>query len=157
MATKEKPENIAVSNRKARYNFTILESFEAGIELKGAEVKSLREHKASLSDSFARIDKGELYLYNMHINPYKFATHEVMEPLRRRKLLAHKSQIAKLLVHIGQKGGTLVPLSVYFKKGFAKVELGLAKGKRQYDKRDAIKDRQQKREVGRDFRGKTSV
>ena len=149
--------NIVATNRRARHDFTILESFEVGIELKGTEVKSLRNHKASLSDSFARVDGRELYLCNMHISPYEFGSYTNVDPKRKRKLLAHKNQIIKLIVHVSQKGMTLVPLKVYFKHGIAKVELALAKGKRQYDKREAIKTREAKREVERHFRGKTSL
>ena len=150
-------ENIAATNRKARHDFTILESFEVGIELKGTEVKSLRSHNASLSDSFARINNGELFLYNMHISPYEFGSYTNVDSKRRRKLLAHKKQILKLDSYTSQKGATLIPLKVYFKSGLAKVELALAKGKRQYDKRQAIKKREARREVDRHFRGKTNL
>ena len=149
--------NIAATNRKARHEYTILESFEVGIELKGTEVKSLRNHKASLSDSFARVDGGELFLYNMHISPYEFGSYTNVEPTRKRKLLAHKKEIVKLTGYTSQKGLTLVPLKVYFKHGLAKVEIALAKGKRQYDKREAIKKREVKREIERQFRGKAKL
>ena len=149
--------DIVTTNRKARHDFTILSSFEVGIQLKGTEVKSLRVHKASLSDSFARVDAGELYLYNMHISPYEYGSYTNVDSKRKRKLLAHKNEIVKLAVHTSQKGGTVVPLKVYFKHGIAKVELGLAKGKRQYDKREAIKKREVKREVERTFRGKIKM
>lgn len=149
--------NIVATNKRARYDFTILESFEVGIELKGTEVKSLRNHKTNLSDSFARIDGGELFLYNMHISPYEFGSYTNVDPKRKRKLLAHKNQIMKLMGQISQKGMTLVPLKVYFKHGMAKLELALAKGKRQYDKREEIKKREARREVERHFRGKTNL
>jgi SsrA-binding protein len=149
--------NIVATNRKARHEFTILESFEVGIELKGTEVKSLRNHKASLNESFARISNGELFLHNMHISPYEFGSYTNVDPIRKRKLLAHKKEIVRLIGHISQKGTTLVPLKVYFKHGIAKVELALAKGKRQYDKREAIKHREAKREIERRFRGKTNL
>ncbi len=145
--------NIVTTNRKARHDFTILESFEVGIQLKGTEVKSLRAHKGSLSDSFAKIAGGELFLHNMHISPYEFGSYTNVEPKRKRKLLAHKKQIVKLAGHTSQKGTTLIPLKVYFKHGIAKVELALAKGKRQYDKRQAVKKREAKREIERHFRG----
>ncbi len=145
------------TNRRARHDFTILESFEVGIELKGTEVKSLRNHKASLSDSFARVDGSELYLYNMHISPYEFGSYTNVESKRKRKLLAHKKEIIKLSGYRLQKGMTLIPLKVYFKRGLAKVELALVKGKRQYDKREAIKKRETRREIDRRFRGKIKM
>ena len=151
-------ENTTVgTNRRARHDFAILESFEVGIELKGTEVKSLRNHKASLSDSFARVDGGELYLYNMYISPYEFGSYTNVESKRKRKLLAHKKEIIKLSGYTSQKGMTLIPLKVYFKRGLAKVELGLAKGKRQYDKRESIKKRETRREIDRRFRGKIKM
>ena len=149
--------DTVATNRRARHDFTILESFEVGIELKGTEVKSLRGHKASLSDSFARIDGGELFLYNMHVSPYEFGSYTNVDPKRRRKLLAHKNQIIRLVGHTSQKGMTLIPLKVYFKHGMAKVELAIAKGKRQYDKREVIKKREAKREIERRFRGKINL
>jgi len=149
--------NTVTTNRRARHDFTILESFEVGIELKGTEVKSLRTHNASLSDSFARVSGGELFLYNMHVTPYEFGSYTNVEPKRKRKLLAHKKQILKLAGHISQKGSTLVPLKVYFKHGLVKVELAIAKGKRQYDKRQAIKKQEAKREVEQNFRGKMKM
>lgn len=150
-------DNTVATNRRARHDYTILESFEVGIELKGTEVKSLRAHKASLSDSFARVDGGELFLYNMHISPYEFGSYANVEPKRKRKLLAHKKEIVKLTGYTTQKGVTLIPLKVYFKRGMAKVELALAKGKKQYDKRQAIKKRETKRELDRHFGGKINL
>jgi len=139
----------AASNRKARFTYTILESLEAGIELKGTEVKSLRNGQASLADSFARNDGGELYLYNMHIPPYEFGNRANVEPTRPRKLLLHRSQIRKLTEEVSLKKLTLVPLKVYFKNGLAKVELALAKPKKLYDKREDIKKRGVDREIKR--------
>lgn len=139
----------AVTNRQARYNYQILESLEAGIELKGTEVKSLREGRASLKDSFARVDDGEVFLYNCHISPYEFGNIANVEPTRRRKLLLHKNQIGRLGGQVSQKGTTLIPLKIYFKGGIAKVELALAKGKLLYDKREAIKRRESDRELRR--------
>jgi SsrA-binding protein len=149
--------DVVATNRRAKHDFAILETFEVGIELKGTEVKSLRAHKASLSDSFARGTAGELFLYNMYISPYEYGSYTNVDSKRRRKLLAHKSQIKKLTGCTSQKGMTLVPLKVYFKHGKAKLELALAKGKRQYDKREAIKKREAKREVERHFRGRTKA
>lgn len=147
-------DKTAVTNRQARYNYHILESVEAGIELKGTEVKSLREGKASLNDSFARVDEGELFLYNCHISPYAFGNIANVEPLRARKLLLRKNQITRLAGTVAQKGMTLIPLKIYFKRGLAKVELALAKGKLLYDKRDAIKRRESDLELRRALRKK---
>ena len=146
----------AISNRKARYSYEILDTFEGGIALKGPEVKSLRAGKASLQDSFARIEKGEAFLYHMHITPYSYAHHEDLNPTRTRKLLLHKQQIHKLETQTQQRGLTLVPLEVFFnKRGIAKVNLALAKGKKGPDKREDIKKRDLEREAQRDFRTKT--
>ncbi|MCX5710938.1 MAG: SsrA-binding protein SmpB, partial [Candidatus Omnitrophica bacterium] len=125
----------AATNRKAFRDFEVLESVECGIELKGSEVKSLRDGKATLSDSFARIEKGQVFLYNTNITPYEQASYLNVEAARVRRLLLHKNQIDKLNGKLTQKGLTLVPLKIYFNdRGFAKVELALCKGKRLYDK-----------------------
>lgn len=146
----------AISNRKARHDYHILESWEAGIVLAGPEVKSLRLGKASLQDSFARVEKGEIYLYNMHINPYSFAHHMDLPPTRTRKLLLHRSEINKLEGRVQEKGLTLVPLEVYFNKaGMAKLQLGLAKGKLAPDKRADLKKKDLQREARREFRART--
>jgi SsrA-binding protein len=142
-------DNSAASNRKARFTYTILESLEAGIELKGTEVKSLRNGQASLADSFARNEGGDLFLYNMHIPPYAFGNRANVEPTRPRKLLLHRSQIRRLTEEVSLKKLTLVPLKVYFKNGIAKVELALAKPKKMYDKREDIKKRDSDRELRR--------
>lgn len=149
--------DTVATNRRARHDYTILETLEVGIELRGTEVKSLRAHKASLAESFARVDNGELFVCNMHINPYEYGSYTNVDPVRKRKLLAHKKEIGRLITLVSQKGITLIPLKVYFKRGLAKVELALAKGKRQFDKRDSIKKREAKREVERHFRGKMSI
>jgi len=152
----EKPKPQIISNRKARHDYAILESFEAGIVLRGPEVKSLREGKASLQDSFGRVENGEVFLYNMHITPYAFTHHEDLEPTRKRKLLLHHAQIKKLHGRVQEKGLTLVPLDIYFNKdGIAKVNIAVAKGKRGPDRRDDIKKRDLQREVQRDFRART--
>ncbi len=147
-------EGLVATNREARHNYHILESLEAGIELKGAEVKSLREHRANLKDSFARVEGDEAFLYNMHISPYPQAGRFGPDPQRRRKLLLHKAEIKRLLGKLTQKGLTLIPLKLYFKRGIAKVELALAKGKRLYDKREAIRRREAERELRRALRRK---
>jgi SsrA-binding protein len=134
----------------------ILDTLEAGIVLNGPEVKSLRAGKASLQDSFARVEKGEIFLYHMHITPYSFAHYQDLNPTRTRKLLLHRQQIHKLEGKVQQKGLTLVPLEVFFnKKGIAKVNLALAKGKRGPDKRQDIKKRDLEREARREFHTRT--
>jgi len=145
---------VVATNRKAYRDYTLFEAVEVGIALKGTEVKSLRNHRVNLTDSFARMDKGELYLYNMHISPYEQGNINNVDPRRTRKLLLHKSEIRRFIGTISQKGFTLVPLKVYFKKGLAKVEIAIAKGKKLYDKRDKIKKEEHEREVNRAMRGK---
>ncbi|NQT06932.1 MAG: SsrA-binding protein SmpB [Candidatus Omnitrophica bacterium] len=140
-------DRAVATNRKARYDYDIEESFEAGIELKGPEVKSIRAGRVNLKESFATIDKEELYLYNCHISPYEHTTAFQLDPLRRRRLLVHKREIMRLMGKTSQKGFTLVPLKMYFKKGMCKVELALAKGKKLYDKRRAVKDKEARREL----------
>ncbi len=142
-----------VTNRKARHDFHILETFEAGIALAGTEVKSLREGKGNLKDSFARVDNGELYLYNMHISPYEKGNIYNKDPLRPRKLLMHKKQINRLFGQVKEKGLTLIPLKVYLnERGLVKVELALAKGKALYDKREDVKRRDASREMEKAFK-----
>lgn len=136
-------------NRKARHEFFILDEFEAGMELKGTEVKSLREGRANLKDSYGKFQNGELWLHQMHIGPYSFAYYDNHEPERPRKLLMHKSELKRLYGKIKEKGYALIPLRIYFKDGRAKVALALAKGKRKYDKRSAIKEREVAREMDR--------
>ncbi len=146
----------AISNRKARHDYHILETYEAGLALRGPEVKSLRAGKANLQDSFARIEKGELFLYNMHIAPYTYTHHEELSPTRTRKLLLHRQEIKKLEGSVQEKGYTLVPLEVFFNKsGIAKVNLALAKGKLAPDRREDIKKRDLQREAQREYRAKT--
>jgi len=132
-----------LTNRKAYRDYEVLESLECGIELKGSEVKSLRAGKINLNDSFARIDKGEVFLHNAHISPYAEASYLNVEPDRTRRLLLHKGQTAKIEGKLTQKGLTLIPLKVYFNdRGFVKLELALCKGKKLYDKRESIKRRE---------------
>lgn len=147
-------DETVATNREARHNYHILETFESGVVLQGAEVKSLRDKKANLKDSFARIDDDELFLYNMHISPYPQAGRFAPDPKRRRKLLMHKSEIKKLLGQLTQKGLTLVPLKIYFKRGMAKAEIALVKGKKLYDKREDIKKRDADRDLRREIREK---
>ena len=147
--------NTAITNWEARRDYHILETIEAGIQLQGSEVKSLRAHRANLKDSFARIDNGEIILYNMHISPYEQAGPFAPEPTRARKLLLHKQQIKRLTEQLGQKGLALIPLKLYFKRGYAKVELAIGKGKKLYDKRDELKRREHDMEVKRALRKKS--
>lgn len=137
------------TNRKARRDYHILKSFEAGIALKGTEVKSLRQGKANINDGYAMVVGGEAFLCNAHISPYEFGNRENPDPTRKRKLLLHGREIAYLDGQISQKGLTIVPLKLYFKRGKAKVEIALVKGKRDYDKRETIKKRMADREIER--------
>jgi SsrA-binding protein len=138
---------IVCQNRKARHDYFIDEIYEAGIVLSGPEVKSLRESRASLKDTYARIKNGELFLYNMHITPYPFAHNLNLDPIRTRKLLMQKREIKRLIGKTEEKGYSLIPLSIYLLRGIMKVELALAKGKRKYDKRHVLREREMKREL----------
>jgi len=138
---------IVCQNRKARHDYFIDEIYEAGIVLIGPEVKSLREGRASLQDTYARVKNGELFLHNMHITPYPFAHHLNLDPTRTRKLLMQKREIKKLIGKTEEKGYSLIPLSIYLLRGIIKVELALAKGKRKYDKRYVLKEKEMKREL----------
>lgn len=141
-------------NRQARHNFFIDETYEAGIMLLGSEVKSLRDGKANLSDSYARIQKGEAFLVNAHISPYPGANQFNHEPTRTRKLLLHGREIERLTGKTKERGFTLIPLKMYFKGGKAKVEIGLARGKKLYDKRETLKRKEARREVERSIKGR---
>ena len=142
---------VLITNRQASRDFFLEKSYEAGLQLRGDEVKSLREGKANLKGSFARIDGGAAYIFGMHINPYKFAREE-HDPVRPRKLLLHKSEIKQIIVKSLQQGYTLVPTKIYFSRGYAKVEIALAKGKKLHDKRTAVKEKQAKREIDKALR-----
>jgi len=149
-ATKEHASKVVATNRKAYHDYFIEDKFEAGMVLTGTEVKSLRDGRANLQDSYASVKNGEVFLYHCHISPYSHGNMMNHDPLRARKLLLHKKEINKLLGKTQQKGLTLVPLRIYFsERGKAKVELGLAKGKKQYDRRESIKTREAGREVER--------
>jgi len=136
-------------NKKARFKYAILETFEAGIALRGTEVKSLRDGKVSLGESFARIQDGELVLTGAHIDEYKAGSYANHDPIRPRKLLLHKREIRRIAGKVAERGLTLVPLSMYFRRGLAKVELALVRGKGQYDKRQALKKRDADRAIRR--------
>jgi len=149
---KKTDSNLLGDNRKARFNYTVMESLECGLVLKGTEVKSIKAGRFSFPDSFAEIRKGELFIRNLHITPYDYAGVFNHDAERVRKLLAHKQEIAKLERKVREKGITLIPLKFYLVKGRVKVEIGLCKGKRQYDKRQSIKDRDIHRDELRDTR-----
>jgi len=136
-------------NRKAFHDYEILDKLEAGIELRGTEVKSLRNGKVQMADAYARVEDGQLYLVGLHISPYEKTAYGNHEPTRRRRLLVHRREIRRLAGKLNERGLTLVPLSLYFRRGWAKVELGLARGKRQYDKRQDIKRREHQRQIER--------
>ena len=140
---------IIARNRRARFEYEVLEQLEAGIALVGPEVKSLRAGKASLSDAYAIVRRGEVVLLNLHIPPYEPATRENPDPRRERKLLLHRAEIARLTGKVRERGFTLVPLLLYFRGGRAKVELGLVRGKRLYDRRESIRRRENERELAR--------
>ncbi len=151
---KEDGIKVVADNRKARHDYFIEETYEAGLALTGTEVKSLRLGRANLRDSYAAVQDGEIFLYNVHISAYEQGNRFNVDPVRIRRLLMHKSEILKLHQKTREKGYTLVPLRLYFRRGKAKVELGLAKGKHLYDKRDEIARRDTEREIERAVRGK---
>ena len=139
-------------NRKVRHEYEILDRWEAGIALKGSEVKSVREGRVSFTDSFVGTKGGEVYLYNLHIAPYSATGYFTGDPKRERKLLLHKKEIQSLMGSLTQKGLTLIPLRIYFKKGLVKVEIGMARGRKLYDKRQKLKERAVRRQIERTLR-----
>lgn len=145
---------LVANNKKAYHDYFIDEKLECGIELSGTEVKSIRMGKCSVKEAFVRVERGEVFIYGMHINPYEKGNIFNKDPLRVRKLLLHKTEIHKLEGKIREKGYTLVPLQVYFKGSLVKVEIGLARGKKMYDKRQDIAKKDQKREIERDYKQK---
>jgi SsrA-binding protein len=144
---REKAQSSIAENRKAFHDFHLMETFEAGLVLLGTEVKAIREGRVNLRDSFARVEDGEVFLYNVNISPYSHRGYANHEPLRRRKLLLHRDEIRKLIGKTVEKGMTLVPVRLYFKNGRVKVAVSLAKGKKDYDKRETIKRREADRET----------
>ncbi|HEX2391627.1 MAG TPA: SsrA-binding protein SmpB [Solirubrobacterales bacterium] len=159
MAKKQKKRRLpasgdVVTNRRARHKFELVETMEAGIVLSGSEVKALRGGKAQMTDAYAVVDDGEVWLRNLHIPPYEFASVDAHAPERPRKLLLHRAEIERLIGKTAQKGLTLVPTRIYFKGPRAKVELALARGKEQRDRRREIADREVRREVEREFKGR---
>lgn len=149
MAKKRNNQNIKATNRKARHEYDILDTVEAGMVLKGTEIKSIRDSRINIQDGFASVENGELYLFNVHISPYEAGNRYNVDPMRKRKLLMHQNEINKLNREVQQAGMTLVPLKVYIKNGFAKILIGLAKGKKQHDKREDLKRREQERDIDR--------
>jgi SsrA-binding protein len=149
MKVGEDGKKVVASNRKARHEFEILETFEAGLVLRGPEVKSLREGKVGFQDAYARLEGGEIWLHSLHISPYEQANRYNEDPLRPRKLLLNRQEIRRLVGRVEEKGLTLVPLEIYFRRGFAKVTLALARGRKLYDKREKLKRRTQDEEARR--------
>lgn len=154
MAKKETSEKIIAQNKTARINYYIEDTFEAGIVLVGTEVKSLREGKANLKDCYALVKNGEVFVHDMHISPYSHGNRLNHEPLRVRKLLLHKAEIKRLYGKSREKGLALIPLKVYFKKGKVKVEIGVGRGKKLYDKRESLKMKADRRDMERGLRGR---
>ncbi|MGI5892567.1 MAG: SsrA-binding protein SmpB [Bacillota bacterium] len=148
---------IITENRKARHEYHFIETFEAGLELQGTEVKSLRNAKASIQEAYAKVADGEVFLYNMHINPYEMGNRFNHEPKRPRRLLLHKAEIKRIYAKVREKGFTLIPVKVYFTHGMAKLELALAQGKKLYDKRDDLAVKEAKRDIERSFKEKQKL
>src|SRR5688572_15299622 len=140
-------ESTIAQNRRARHDYEILDRYEAGVVLTGSEIKSVREHKVQLQGSYARLKGGELWLEDVHIAPYANAGYAPHDPMRDRKLLLHRKEIAKIAEALNERGLTLIPLAMYFKRGKAKVELGVARGLKRYDKREKLKERDQARDI----------
>ena len=149
----KKERKLVANNKKAYHDYFVDETFECGIELAGTEVKSLRLGQCSIKESFCNIKNGEVFIYGMHVNPYEKGNIFNKDPLRDRKLLLHKSEINKILGKLKEDGYALVPLRVYFRRSLVKVEIGLCRGKKLYDKRADLAKKQQKRELERDFKG----
>ena len=150
---REKAQSSIAENRKAFHDFHLMETFEAGLVLLGTEVKAIREGRVNLRDSFARVEDGEVFLYNVNISPYSHRGYAAHEPLRKRKLLLHRDEIRKLIGKTVEKGMTLVPIRMYFKDGRVKIAVSIAKGKKDYDKRETIKNRETDRETRAAIKG----
>ena len=154
---KKKNSPPKIQNRKARHDYHIDETFEAGVALKGTEVKSIRAGKASLNEAFAYLQNGEVWLKNMYVKPYEFGTYNNHDERRDRKLLLKRSEIREIDKYINQKGMALIPLKLYFKRGYAKILMGLGRGKKSYDKREDIKEKDARRELDRKIKGSYTV
>jgi SsrA-binding protein len=147
--SKDEGRKVVARNRKARHEFDILETVEAGMELRGPEVKSMRAGQVSFQDAFARVDRGEVWLHSLHISPYEQANRANVDPIRPRRLLLNRKEIRHLAAKVDEKGLTIVPLEIFFTRGYAKVTLGVARGRKLHDKREALKRREQDREAQR--------
>jgi len=145
---------VAAENRKARFDFNIIEVYKAGLVLTGNEVKSIRRGQVNLQDSFGRVEREEVWIYNMHVSPYSSADQSKIDPIRRRKVLLQKRELVKLIGKVAEKGLTLIPLKVYFDGNWAKIDLALAKSKKKYEKRDTLRRKIAEREIERAFKGK---
>ncbi len=154
MAGKREPQKLIANNKKAYHDYFVEESYEAGVALHGTEVKSMRMGKCSIKEAFIRIESGEIFVYGMHVSPYEKGNLFNKDPLRVKKLLMHKQEIGRLAGKVAEKGYTLVPLQVYFKNGRVKVEVGLCRGKKLYDKRQDIARKDMRRETEREFKVK---
>ncbi len=150
-AHEEPGEKVVATNRRARHEYTVLETYEAGIVLTGTEVKSLRQGNVTLGEGYAEVKNGEVWLFGVHVSPYEQGSYSNVNPLRNRKLLLHKKEIRRLLPRTQERGMTLIPLRLYFKHNIAKVLLGLCRGKREYDRRQAIASREAERDVRRRY------
>lgn len=155
--TAERQDKVLIQNKKATHDYFIEETYEAGIALTGTEIKSIRTGKANLRDSYARVEHGEVYLHNLHISPYEAGNRFNHDPLRTRKLLLHRGEIRKLIGATRESGYSIVPLKMYLHGGFCKVQIALAKGKKNYDKRESIAQRDANREIARAFREKQKM
>lgn len=154
MVKEAKHKNVSIQNRKAWHEYHIGETFEAGLMLSGTEVKSIRDGKASITESFCKVDSGEVWIQGMHVAPFEQGNRWNVDPLRPRKLLLHKAEISRINRQLAEKGLTLIPLKLYFTRGYAKIQVGLARGKKLWDKRDAIADRDVERERRREEAGR---
>ncbi|MHA6653638.1 SsrA-binding protein SmpB [Aerococcus urinae] len=152
--TKKKQDNVVATNRKANHDYIIEDTIEAGLVLTGTEIKSIRKGKVNLKDSFARVENGQVWVYGMHVSPFEQGNRFNPDPMRPRKLLLKKREINRLAKHVSQEGYAIIPLRMYIKRGFAKLLIGIGKGKKQYDKRQALKEKDMKRDIKRAMKEK---
>ncbi|AMB95636.1 SsrA-binding protein SmpB [Aerococcus urinae] len=152
--TKKKQDNVVATNRKANHDYIIEDTIEAGLVLTGTEIKSIRKGKVNLKDSFARVENGQVWVYGMHVSPFEQGNRFNQDPMRPRKLLLKKREINRLAKHVSQEGYAIIPLRMYIKRGFAKLLIGIGKGKKKYDKRQALKEKDMKRDIKRAMKEK---
>ncbi|AEA01284.1 MULTISPECIES: SsrA-binding protein SmpB [Aerococcus] len=152
--TKKKQDNVVATNRKANHDYIIEDTIEAGLVLTGTEIKSIRKGKVNLKDSFARVENGQVWVYGMHVSPFEQGNRFNPDPMRPRKLLLKKREINRLAKHVSQEGYAIIPLRMYIKRGFAKLLIGIGKGKKKYDKRQALKEKDMKRDIKRAMKEK---